>query len=132
MSQLGDRPDVRIIRMRKIPFIDSTGIHNLTLRYAKCQRGKRRPVIFPESMKKVHKVLEKSGILWIAGKKENICPNIYVALDRAKEVMQKKTTDNKIKKRAILNLMTGLNGSLFEGYQVISCTIRFVYKTDLL
>ena len=30
MAQLGDRPKVRIIRMRKVPFIDSTGIHNLT------------------------------------------------------------------------------------------------------
>ena len=30
MSELGDRPKVRIIRMRKVPFIDSTGIHNLT------------------------------------------------------------------------------------------------------
>ena len=30
MSRLGDRPKVRIIRMRKVPFIDSTGIHNLT------------------------------------------------------------------------------------------------------
>lgn len=26
MAQLGDRPAVRIIRMRKVPFIDSTGI----------------------------------------------------------------------------------------------------------
>ena len=30
MARLGDRPKVRIIRMRKVPFIDSTGIHNLT------------------------------------------------------------------------------------------------------
>lgn len=30
MSELGDRPKVRIVRMRKVPFIDSTGIHNLT------------------------------------------------------------------------------------------------------
>lgn len=30
MAQIGDRPRVRIIRMRKVPFIDSTGIHNLT------------------------------------------------------------------------------------------------------
>ena len=30
MAQLGDRPAVRIIRMRKVPFIDSNGIHNLS------------------------------------------------------------------------------------------------------
>ena len=29
MARLGDRPKVRVIRMRKVPFIDSTGIHNL-------------------------------------------------------------------------------------------------------
>ena len=29
MAQMGDRPKVRVIRMRKVPFIDSTGIHNL-------------------------------------------------------------------------------------------------------
>ena len=30
MIRMGNRPKVRIIRMRKVPFIDSTGIHNLT------------------------------------------------------------------------------------------------------
>ena len=30
MASFGDRPKVRIIRMRKVPFVDSTGIHNLT------------------------------------------------------------------------------------------------------
>ncbi len=29
MNQVGDKPKVRIIRMRKVPFMDSTGIHNL-------------------------------------------------------------------------------------------------------
>ena len=72
MSQLGDRPDVRIIRMRKIPFIDSTGIHNLT---TLCEMSKR------EKTTVILSGVNEKG-------KENICPNIYVALDRAKEVMQ--------------------------------------------
>lgn len=57
MSQLGDRPDVRIIRMRKIPFIDSTGIHNLT---TLCEMSKREKttVILSGVNEKVHKVLE--------------------------------------------------------------------------
>lgn len=29
MQSLGDKPRVRIIRMRKVPFMDSTGLHNL-------------------------------------------------------------------------------------------------------
>lgn len=39
MAQLGDRPKVRIIRMRKVPFIDSTGIHNLT---SLCKMSQRK------------------------------------------------------------------------------------------
>ena len=31
MSTMGDKSKVRIIRMRKVPFIDSTGLHNLVL-----------------------------------------------------------------------------------------------------
>ena len=30
-TSMVDRPVVRIIRMRKVPFIDSTGIHNLEI-----------------------------------------------------------------------------------------------------
>src|SRR5574344_319650 len=41
MAQLGDRPKVRIIRMRKVPFIDSTGIHNLT---NLCRMSKRENI----------------------------------------------------------------------------------------
>ena len=40
MSELGDRPKVHIIRMRKVPFIDSTGIHNLTNLCGKCLQRK--------------------------------------------------------------------------------------------
>lgn len=29
MKSMGDKPKVRIIRMRKVSFIDSTGLHNL-------------------------------------------------------------------------------------------------------
>lgn len=39
MSRLGDRPKIRIIRMRKVPFIDSTGIHNLT---TLCEMSQKR------------------------------------------------------------------------------------------
>lgn len=30
MAELGDKPLVRIIRMRRVPFIDSTGVNNLS------------------------------------------------------------------------------------------------------
>ena len=28
MHNMGDKPKIRIIRMRKVPFMDSTGLHN--------------------------------------------------------------------------------------------------------
>ena len=86
MAQLGDRPNVRIIRMRKVPFIDSTGIHNLTTLCEMSQKEKIT-VILSGVNEKVYKVLEKSGFYELLGK-ENICPNFKVALDRAEEVMK--------------------------------------------
>lgn len=85
MSQLGDRPKVRIIRMRKVPFIDSTGIHNLA---TLCKMSKKEKIttVLSGVNEKVHKTLEKSGFYELLGE-ENICPNINVALDRAKEIM---------------------------------------------
>ena len=77
MAQLGDRPKVRIIRMRKVPFIDSTGIHNLTVLCEMSQKEKTT-VILSGVNDKVHKVLEKSGFYELLGK-ENICPNINIA-----------------------------------------------------
>lgn len=85
MAQLSDRPKVRIIRMRKVPFIDSTGIHNLTS-LCKMSQKEKITIVLSGVNEKVHKTLEKSGFYELLGK-QNICPNINVALDRAKEII---------------------------------------------
>ena len=85
MAQLGDRPKVRVIRMRKVPFIDSTGIHNLTS-LCKMSQKEKITIVLSGVNEKVHNTLEKSGFYELLGK-QNICPNINVALDRAKEIM---------------------------------------------
>lgn len=85
MAQLGDRPKVRIIRMRKVPFIDSTGIHNLTSLCRMSQKDKIT-IVLSGVNDKVHRTLEKSGFYELLGQ-ENICPNINVALDRAKQII---------------------------------------------
>jgi SulP family sulfate permease len=87
MSISGERPrpKVRIVRMRKVPFIDSTGIHNLENLCMMSQKEHITIVLSGEN-EKVHKVLEKSGFYELLGK-ENICPNINVALERAKELV---------------------------------------------
>lgn len=87
MSRLGDRPKIRIIRMRKVPFIDSTGIHNLT---TLCEMSQKENIhiILSGVNEKVYQVLEKSGFYELLGK-ENICSNINEALDVAtKEIAE--------------------------------------------
>ena len=89
MANMGDRPKVRIIRMRKVPFIDSTGVHNLTNLCEMCQKDNIQ-IVLSGVNEKVQKVLEKTGFLYNLVGKENICPNINIALERAKEIVEKK------------------------------------------
>lgn len=86
MAQLGDRPKVRIIRMRKVPFIDSTGIHNLES-LCKMSQKEKITVVLSGVNTKVHQVLEKADFYTLLGK-ENICPNINVALERAHKLVE--------------------------------------------
>ena len=60
--QTKEQPKVRIIRMRKVPFIDSTGIHNLT---NLCEMSHREGVhiILSGVNPKVHEALKKKRIL---------------------------------------------------------------------
>ena len=86
MQNMGDRPKVRIVRMRKVPFIDSTGIHNLTNFCEICQREGIQ-IILSGVNEKVHKVLQKSHFYDLLGK-DNICSNINEALEKAKATVE--------------------------------------------
>lgn len=81
MAQMGDRPRVRVIRMRKVPFIDSTGLHNLTT-LCEMSRREKIEVVLSGVNEQVHGALERAGIIEMLGG-ENVCPNIRVALERA-------------------------------------------------
>ena len=87
MASFGDRPKVRIIRMRKVPFVDSTGIHNLT---NLCEMSSKEGIhiILSGVNDKVQSVLQKSGFNELVGK-ENIWSHINLALERAKEIINK-------------------------------------------
>ena len=85
MAQIGDRPRVRIIRMRKVPFIDSTGIHNLTTLCEMSHRSKIT-VVLSGVKDDVRAALERSGIYSLLGG-ENVCPDIHAALARAAELV---------------------------------------------
>ena len=77
---------VRIIRMRKVPFIDSTGINNLR---NLCERTRKRgvTVVLSGVTEKVHSSLVKFGVDKEIGP-ENIFPHIIPALDRARELVK--------------------------------------------
>lgn len=85
MASFGDRPKVRIIRMRKVPFVDSTGIHNLT---NLCGMSKKEgiEIVLSGVRPNVHASLEKAGFNEFIGK-ENICSHINIALKRAHELV---------------------------------------------
>ena len=72
--------------MRKVPFIDSTGIHNLES-LCKMSQKEKITVVLSGVNAKVHQVLEKSGFYMLLGE-ENICPNINVALERARKLAE--------------------------------------------
>ncbi|NPD92606.1 SulP family inorganic anion transporter [Xylanibacter muris] len=86
MAAFGDRPKVRIIRMRKVPFVDSTGIHNLT---NLCMMSKKEGIhiVLSGVNPKVHNTLEKAGFEDMIGR-ENICSHINTALSKAKEIVE--------------------------------------------
>ena len=87
MASFGDRPKVRIIRMRKVPFVDSTGIHNLT---NLCEMSKKEgiQIVLSGVREKVNGQLEHAGFYPLIGE-ENICSHINLALKRANEIIEK-------------------------------------------
>ncbi|MBR4593077.1 MAG: sulfate permease [Bacteroidaceae bacterium] len=86
MGDMGGRAKVRIIRMRKVPFIDSTGVHNLSNMCRMCsQMGVK--VVLSGVNPQVMKVLENAGMDDVVGK-ENICSHINLALKRAQDLIE--------------------------------------------
>lgn len=86
MSDFRDKSKVRVIRMRKVPFIDSTGIHNLS-NFCEMSFKNKIVVVLSGVNPQVHSALQKAGFYDLVGEK-NICPNINVALSRAEEIMK--------------------------------------------
>ena len=85
MGALGhQRPKVRIIRMRKVPFVDSTGIHNLT-NLCLMSQAEGIQVVLSGVNEKVQAVLHKAGFDAMLGE-ANICSHINIALDRARQL----------------------------------------------
>ncbi|MDD3079598.1 MAG: sulfate permease [Paludibacter sp.] len=93
MKQLGDKPKVRIIRMRKVPFIDSTGTHNLE-NLIKMSRKDKTVILLSGVTDEVREVLVKVGIDRLLGA-DNICSNINEAVRKSEEILALATESHK-------------------------------------
>lgn len=79
-----DAMPVRILRMRKVSFIDSTGLHNLEI-FIQSSHKEGRVIILSGVHENVEKSLRKAGLVKLVGK-ENVCSDIYKAIDRAQQL----------------------------------------------
>lgn len=86
MKSIGDKPSIRIIRMRKVPFMDSTGLHNLES-LLRLSQAEKIQIILSGVNTEVRGVMIKSGFDRKIGP-DNICSNINDALEKAKEYLQ--------------------------------------------
>ena len=86
MKQLSTKPRIRIIRMRKVPFIDSTGLHNLE---SLCRLSQREHIhiILSGVNDQVRAMIMKSRMDERIGR-ENVCGDIHEALARAADTLQ--------------------------------------------
>ncbi|MDE6187438.1 MAG: sulfate permease [Duncaniella sp.] len=89
-SGMGRKPLVRIIRMRKVPFIDSTGIHNLeTLIKSSQEEGIH--VVLSGVKDNVRTALVNAGINRLIGE-DHICSHITKAVEMANRIAPASST----------------------------------------
>ncbi len=84
-KEIHETPKVRIIRMRRVPFIDSTGLKNLRS-FIRRSRKHNTIVILSGVSPKALEAIEKDGLDLEIGH-ENICENIEKSLDRSREIL---------------------------------------------
>jgi SulP family sulfate permease len=79
-----DARPIRIIRMRRVNFIDATGIHNLEIFIESAQK-EGQIIILSGVNEDVYKALLQSGIVAMVGE-ENVLDHISKALARAEQL----------------------------------------------
>lgn len=87
MASAPKRASVRILRMRFVPFMDSTAIHNLEMLCRSSQQEGIR-LILSGVNERVRATLHATTIEQIIGQ-EHICPDIHQALSKANEYLTK-------------------------------------------
>lgn len=88
MRNLGDNPKVRILRLRQVPFMDSTAVNNLHMLHNGLKKN-GITLVLSGVQSAVLDTLKDTGLMELIGP-ENVKPNIHEAIARAEELMGKK------------------------------------------
>jgi len=94
MKNTGFESKILIIRMRHVPFIDSTGIHNLR-EAIKALKESGIKIVLSGVNEIVRKDLDKSRLSFLVGK-ANICSTFDLALERANKIISQYKLTQKI------------------------------------
>lgn len=90
-TTMHNKPLVRIIRMRKVSFIDATGLHNLET-LIRSSQGEGIDIVLSGVNERVRHDLEQAGIVALVGK-EHVCDHISKAVRMANaQVMRLRET----------------------------------------
>lgn len=84
-KEIHEIPKVRIIRMRRVPFIDSTGLKNLRSFYNRAKRHRTQTILSGVTPKTMQ-AMKNDGLYDEIGA-DNICETIEGALMRARKIM---------------------------------------------
>ncbi len=84
LRELGDKPKVFILRMRRVPAIDATGMHALDEFYDKCHKQGTRLLLSGVHAQPVF-AMQKYGLIDKIGL-DNMCDNVDEALQKAREL----------------------------------------------
>ena len=90
-TSMAEKPLVRIIRMRKVPFIDATGVHNLEILIQSSQKD-GIDVVLSGVNENVHRVLEHANVERMIGQR-NICDHITRAVTLANSIVAERRSE---------------------------------------
>lgn len=93
-TSMANKPIVRILRMRKVPFIDATGVHNLET-VIRSSQSEGIHVVLSGVNPNVHKVLEHANVESLVGA-DHICDHITKAVALANKIALAAQADHKI------------------------------------
>jgi sulfate permease, SulP family len=87
LAEVSKKPKVLIVRMRSVPFVDSTGLHVLRDLIQRTQRDGTR-VIIAETQPQPREALQKSGIVELVGA-DYVVGSLDFALAVAAQITEK-------------------------------------------